>query len=122
MFKDGGRWWGAARFLWTKLRGPIPEGQQVNHTCDNPLCVRPKHFWLGTQLQNIEDMKRKGRARGPDRRGEDVPNAKLTEVAARRIIRLRGEGWALRELEEEFGVSQAQISRIANGHRWAHLQ
>jgi len=86
------------------------------------MCVRPKHLWLGTQLDNIEDMRLKGRARGPDRRGEGVPNSKLTEKEARQLLRLRGDGWLLRELERKFEISQAQISRIINGHRWAHLQ
>jgi len=122
VFKDKGKWWRAARFIWTKLRGAIPEGMQVLHTCDNSMCVRPKHLWLGTQLDNIEDMRLKGRSRGPDRRGEGVPNSKLTEKEARQLLRLRGDGWLLRELERKFEISQAQISRIINGHRWAHLQ
>lgn len=122
MFKVDGRWWGAARYLWTKLKGPIPEGLQVLHTCDNSLCVRLSHLWIGTQLENIEDMKQKGRARNNPSRGEESPSSKLTEKEARRLIRLRGEGWLLRELELEFEIGQAQISRIVNGHRWTHLQ
>lgn len=49
------------RYIWTVMVGPIPEGLQVLHHCDNPCCVRPAHLWLGTQRQNIHDMVRKGR-------------------------------------------------------------
>lgn len=58
-FKDSGKWHNAARFLWIKLNGPTGD-LQVLHTCDNPMCVRPSHLFLGTQLDNIADMKSKG--------------------------------------------------------------
>lgn len=36
----------------------------VLHTCDNTGCVNPLHLQLGTQFDNIQDAKRKGRTRG----------------------------------------------------------
>ncbi len=40
---------------------PRPVGLNALHTCDNPICVNPKHLWWGTQLENIRDAKSKGR-------------------------------------------------------------
>lgn len=121
VFKAGGRWWAAARYLWLKTRGPIPRGKQVLHYCDNPLCVRPSHLWLGTQLENIEDMRQKGRARNNPSRGELSTSSKLTEAAARDIRRMRRRGVLIATVQKKYPMSQAQISRIANGKRWAHL-
>lgn len=42
--------------------GPIPDGLGIMHTCDNPGCVNPNHLVLGTQKQNMVDMRRKNRA------------------------------------------------------------
>ena len=51
----------AHRIRWVMEHGSIPDGLCVLHKCDNTSCVAPHHLFLGTQVENLIDMTRKGR-------------------------------------------------------------
>ena len=53
----------AHRISWMRAHGPIPDGMQVNHLCNNPPCVNPDHLELGTQSRNVRYMMDCGRGR-----------------------------------------------------------
>jgi hypothetical protein len=51
----------AHRASYTLIRGAIPSGMVVMHTCDTPQCVRPDHLRVATQRENVRDAMAKGR-------------------------------------------------------------
>ncbi len=51
------------RVVYRGMRGQIPEGWDVCHTCDNPPCVNPLHLFAAPRVANLIDMRNKGRNR-----------------------------------------------------------
>ena len=107
----------AHRVSWSFLHGPIPDGKQVLHHCDNPSCVRPRHLFLGSGTSNMEDRDRKGR----QARGERQGIAKLNTSAVRKIRKLR-DAFSQSELAELFGVCRDTIYKIQNRTAWGHVR
>lgn len=41
----------------------LERGEQALHHCDFPRCINPAHLWVGTQADNLADMRAKKRDR-----------------------------------------------------------
>ncbi len=52
----------AHRVAWEIARGPIPPGLFVLHQCDQRRCCNPAHLRLGTQQENLAEMRARGRS------------------------------------------------------------
>jgi hypothetical protein len=111
---------GAHNVAWILTHGSIPTGLCVLHKCDNRICVRPDHLFLGTKGDNMQDCLAKGRHRYETRRGEDCNKAKLTADQVR-AIRLLYPAISQRELGRQYGVSKVAIAHIIHRRNWAHV-
>lgn len=107
----------AHRFSWKLHFGEIPNGMCVCHRCDNKICVRPEHLFLGTTQDNTADRDAKGR----QTKGEHHHDAKLSEDDVR-VIRARyKKGCAtngIRALAREFGLCRSSMKAAVFGDTW----
>lgn len=102
------------------------DGMLVCHHCDNGMCVRPDHLFLGTQKDNMRDMRDKGRARYTGAknpvRGEAHPCAVLSDEEVRWMRWARDySGAEYRDIGAKMGVSGTAAHKAIKGKRarWA---
>lgn len=106
---------GVHRLVCKAFHGPPGEGMQCCHldgvrtnNCADNLC------W-GTPADNAAD--RSWHGNWDPLRGEDHPQAKITNKDVASIRLLIDAGTPYREIAEQFPISKAQISRIKTGQR-----
>jgi len=112
-----GKQYTAHRLAWElHNKTTVPEGYVVCHVCDNPCCVNPSHLFLGSNQDNMDDMKRKKR----QCKGEDKHIAKLSKKDVEYIKSLP-KGFNQSELARQFNVYPSTISAIVNNKNWKHI-
>lgn len=111
----------AHRISYELANGPIPDGQDVLHSCDTPACVRPAHFFLGDQALNDADRDAKGR----NVLGIKHPLHKLNDDDVRSIRSTYAKngigGLSMPKLAATYGVDVALIHRIIHRKSWPHV-
>jgi DNA-binding transcriptional regulator YiaG len=107
----------AHRAAYQAFIGDIPEGMNVCHHCDNRFCVNPSHLFLGSQKDNLQDMKKKGRSTA----GEKNAKSKLTEKYVKEIKQGLKDGLSTKTLATIYSVSTSTINFIKQGKRWNHV-
>lgn len=108
----------AHKAAWLLFKGEITNGLVVCHSCDVPSCVNPEHLFIGTHLENMQDMRAKGRSPKRDHRGTRNGRAKLSESDA---LHIRADPRPTQQIANEFGVCYQTIWKLRRGHAWSHL-
>src|SRR3954470_14285142 len=85
----------AHRIAWALTYGD-PGDLDVLHTCDNPPCCNPACLFLGTQADNLKDMRQKGRGNVGERHGHST-------LTTSQVLRMR---WYARR-----GIKYATIAK-----------
>jgi hypothetical protein len=107
----------ASRASWMLHNGPIPQGLDVCHHCDNPPCCNPDHLFIGTAQANMRDAASKGRLGRIVYYGERSAHHKLNQY---QVNYLR-EHWNTSQhntLATELGISYQQAWRIVRRLSW----
>lgn len=130
MFVDG-RKEKAHRISYQLYKGKIPDhdsqhGMCVCHSCDNRLCVNPYHLFLGTQKDNLKDMRDKNRqnytklknSKHQRAQGSINGNSKFSESD---ILKIRESNKSPLVLAREYNVNKTTIYAILNRKTWKHI-
>ena len=95
----------------------LPAGSHACHHCDNPLCVRASHLFLGTPLANMQDKVAKGR----QARGERGGMAKFTAAQVLDAVRLARQRVPHVEIAARTGMTVRALQHALYGHTWRHV-
>jgi hypothetical protein len=130
-FTEHGKTFSAHRYAVELAEGyPLGPGEQANHACDNPPCVRygPGHLSRGTQADNIADAMTKGRMAmqrpgycPPRAVGIQHGRALLNDSTIRQIRELRAAGWSQQAIADLIGTDQTNVSAIVRRKTWKHV-
>lgn len=102
---------GAHRFSWELHNGPIPDGMDVLHDCDNPPCVRPDHLHLGTHADNMAEA---------GARGRKATVLSTGDVLAMRSLRAN-TGATYKAIACLYGVSYETARKAILRKTWKHV-
>ena len=113
-----GKFWTAHRLSYTLVKGDIPQGLVVMHSCDNPKCCRPEHLNLGTKTDNNKDRDIKQR----QARGITNGSTKLTEQD---ILDIRNMPYGARgdnkRIRLKYNIDKTTVQKIVNRITWKHI-
>lgn len=88
--------------------GPIPDGMEVLHSCDNKACINPDHLRVGTHAENMMEAAKRGRMRaGPSHHMFGKKNPR--PMQANRVMVLGVVFDSQKEAERHFGLGSGTV-------------
>ena len=98
------------------FKGDIPDGWDILHSCDRPICVQPAHLRLGDAAENSRDCCDRGRQARGERNGQ-------SKLSADDIVWIRNSSLTQAKVAQKYNLHQSTVSRIIGGKRrgWKHI-
>jgi len=106
------------RIVYEFYHGKVEDGRVVRHKCDNPKCINPKHLVVGTQAENMMDMRERGRHRGCALPGTKNSNCLLN---TRKVRDIKERSYPAAHYAEKYKVSRKTIYAIWEGSLWKNV-
>lgn len=100
----------AHRKAYQDFNGEIPNKHVIKHSCNNKICVNPKHLVSGTQSENVKEAYRDGL--------QINPNRKQSKESVLEIFYSTG---SQRSIAKKFNTTQTAVRNIKNGKTYCDI-
>ena len=98
----------AHRLSYELHSGPIPDGMEILHSCDNKSCVNPDHLRVGTHAENMREAADRGLM--PSGRAHHMFGRKNPRpMQANRVLVLGVEFESQKAAERHFGLGSGTV-------------
>lgn len=112
-----GKQWSAHRLSYVIFNGSIQDTMQIQHICNNPGCVNPKHLKEGNPSQNSAYMLACRR----QIKGEKCHFAKLRKSDINEIRIMRMNGVSYNDIAKKYNVNITTVESVIYGKTWSHV-
>ncbi len=111
----------AHRYSWTLHYGEISDELSVLHKCDNRLCVRPNHLFLGTQQDNLADMREKDRQVKGEKQWCAIINEEIVKYIRKRYVRYSTTDNTT-AIAKDLNLTKVCVYKVISRKTWKHVK
>lgn len=110
------------RMAYILTKGNIPEGLQIQHSCNTTLCCNPNHLELGNNSKNMLYMYKCKRNNSHSKLTEDKIRQIHITYNKQLILYPELKQWQIIEpIAKTFKISNGYVWYIISGKSWCHI-